>query len=255
MQIWYDPTESRHGSRLPANVINAGKSLKGLETETGADLLLSPLSSPSLGELNRPGREVLKVHCQAGMLVQRKSGMDFCSSVGKLMGIQWRMQRWGRAWLLVTGNIGCGKNGLAYMDGRRSHVSYQGLMGALDYWQLRGGGVTVLREDGLIGKWIGLMCDRVMKVHEEPRVEVEMLGQVVVKKRGSKEEFAATKTLSTFPGIGAKGAREIAKRYGSLGRGLVFLSGEEMMKGVGVKRKKDAREWLGLKEGEELVIE
>jgi len=156
MQLWYDPTEARQGSKLPSNVISAGISLPKLEAETGADFLISPLTGPPLGQLNKPGREILRVHCQAGILVQRKSGMDFMSSIGKLMRIQWRMQQWGRAWLLVTGNIGCGKNGLAYMDGRRSHVSYQQAMGALDYWQLRGGGVTVLRRDGLVEKvdWV-----------------------------------------------------------------------------------------------------
>jgi len=117
--IFYDPTEAREKTKLPANVIAAGVEMPGLEKFTGADLLLSPLSIP-IEALNVPGVEKLKVHCQAGMLIQRKSGMDFFSSIGRLMDIQWRMQQWGLGWLLVTGNIGCGKNGLAYMDGRRS---------------------------------------------------------------------------------------------------------------------------------------
>ncbi len=255
MLLWYDPTESRVGSRLPTNIVSVGVSLPRLEAETGADLLISPLTGPPLVELNRPGIEILKVHCQAGVLVQRKSGMDFVSSIGRLAGIQWRMQQWGLSWLLVTGNIGSGKNGLAYIDGRRSHVSYQGLIGALDYWQLRGGGVSILRSDGLSGKWFQLMCERVERVHEEPEIEIEMLKQVLVKKRGSAKENAATQTLSTFPGIGSGTARNIAVEYGSLAEGLVFLSGGEKMKGVGLVTKEKAREWLGLNKNERLEIE
>ena len=255
MLLWYDPTESRVGSRLPTNVINIGVSLPKLEAKTGADLLISPLHGPPLVELNRPGIEILKVHCQAGVLVQRKSGMDFVSSIGRLAGIQWRMQQWGLSWLLVTGNIGSGKNGLAYIDGHRSHVSYHGLVGALDYWQLRGGGVSILRSDALSGKWFQLMCERVERVHKEPEIEIEMLRQVLVKKRGSARENAATQTLSTFPGIGAGLARNIAVKYKSLAEGLVFLSGEEKMKGVGLTTKKKAQEWLGLDKNERLKIE
>lgn len=254
MLIWYDPTEAREGTRLPSNIITAGSCLAGLEAETGADLLLSPLSGPPLTELNRPGRLALQVHCQAGVLIQRKSGMDLVSSIKKLSSIQWRMQRWGLAWLLVTGNIGCGKDGLAYVDGRRSHVSYQGLIGAFDYWQLRGGGVSVLRSDSLSGKWFQLMCERVQKVHEEPQVEIEMLKQVIVPSQGSAQEKAAIQTLSTLPGIGEKGARSITTTYGSLSASLCALTGEEKIKGVGVKTRGEVRKWLGLKKGERLEV-
>ena len=254
MQLFYDPTEARDKTRLPANVISAGKSLPGLERETGADLLLSPLSGLPIKVLNVPGLEKLKVHCQAGVLIQRKSGMDFFSSIGHLMNIQWRMQQWGLGWLLITGNIGRGKNDLAYMDGRRTHVSYQQMIGALDYWQLRGGGITVLQEDALTAKWIALMCDRVEKVAYEPEIEVPPLRQKTVKKERNKAKNAAVQTLMCFPGIGEKWARIIADEKGTLAKSMEFLSGEDYFRGLGPKTRENARAWLGLKKGESLCL-
>jgi len=254
VQLFFDPTEAKSGTRLPANAIAVGKKLPGLERETGADLLLSPLSHLPIEALNVPGLEKLKVHCQAGVLIQRKSGMDFLSSISHLMNIQWRMQQWGLAWLLITGNIGRGKNDLAYMDGRRTHVSYQQLIGALDYWQLRGGGITILREDALTAKWVELMCQRVEKINDEPVIEVPMLKQRTVKKVRNKKENSAVQTLMCFPGIGEKMARTIAEERKTLAQSLVLLSGDDQIKGLGPKTRQSAREWLGLKEGERIVL-
>ena len=47
--IYFDPTESRRGTRLPDAVIAQGHDLPGLESVTGADILLS--TEPISGSL------------------------------------------------------------------------------------------------------------------------------------------------------------------------------------------------------------
>ena len=42
MTIYYDPTESRKGTRLPDSIIKSGRPLENLERLTGSDLLVTP---------------------------------------------------------------------------------------------------------------------------------------------------------------------------------------------------------------------
>jgi len=98
------------------------------------------------------------------------------------------------------------------------------------------------------------MIERVNKVHLEPEIQVEMLRQRTVKKKGNKKENAAVQTLMCFPGIGEKMARVLAKENKTLAESLVFLAGSLPLTGLGPKTRESAREWLGLKTGERIQL-
>src|SRR5512143_3765089 len=108
--LYYDPTEARDATRVPLQVIRSGLPLPGLETETGADFLLSPLSAPKMEAVrpeSRASLTALRKHCEAGLLIQRKSGLDLIGSLPALAAIQLRMAKYSRApWLLIIGTLG-----------------------------------------------------------------------------------------------------------------------------------------------------
>lgn len=86
--IFYDPTEGRDNTCLSQEIIKLGRPLEGLEAQTGADLLISPLDDILPSNVNRPpGSLLLRKHCEAGMLVQRKSGRDMLNSIPRLAEI------------------------------------------------------------------------------------------------------------------------------------------------------------------------
>lgn len=254
-RLWYDATESRAGSLLPANVISFGVRLVGLEELTGADFVLSPLAEPTVEKLDAEGQASLVTHCRAGLLVQRKSGLDLVSSLGRLAEIQCRMQQWGAAWLLVTGDIRA-RAGIAVVNGRRSVASYKQVIGALDSWTLRGGGVTHLCDDREIGAWIELMLTKLGEMSPEKEVVVGLAKQKLVKAHLATREQATVVTLSVFPGISEVTARRIARACGGrLGRALEWISCDgHGVNGVGVKTVSAARAWLGLEEGEGVIV-
>jgi len=172
--------------------------------------------------------------------------MDFISSVSRLSEIECRMLEWGLPWLLVTGNFGCDRKGTCYVDGRRARMSYQQMVSALDMWQLRGGGVTVLRSDGHISKWIELMTGRLGKVSLEPVKVAERVKQTLARASRDDPVEKAVHVLRGFDGIGDKMARDIVRECGTLGKSLVFLSGGEgKVKGVGKVTLDRARDTIG----------
>ena len=134
-----DHTEARHGTKLPANVIEHATVITGLEALTGADLILSPLDTPTLKALTKcpASVQMLKIHCQAGCLIQRKSGSDFIGSISKLAEIEYRMSQWGLPWLLVTGEFRCTPAQKVIVNGRKTGYSYWSVLGSLDSWILR----------------------------------------------------------------------------------------------------------------------
>jgi hypothetical protein len=254
MRLWYDATESRCGSRLPQNVIQFGTKLVGLEGLTGGDLLLSPLDEDIAEE---DWKAKLFKHCRAGVLVQRKSGMDLVSSLSRLSEIQCKMQAWGDSWLLVTGKIGS-KNGVAVVEGRRSVASYKQVIGAMDNWILRGGGVTCLESDDAIGGWVEVMLRKLVEMRGDP-VKTVLVGvnrQKLVQANLATHEMACVSTMSTFPGISYVMAQRIARETGGrLCGALEWISSNgKGVKGVGEKTVKTAREWMGLKDKEAMRI-
>jgi hypothetical protein len=263
-----ESSEAREGTRLPPAVVRAGEVVVGLETLTGADFVISPLSEPKLPSKLRdcaPHHHLLKKHTQAGILVQRKSGLDLINSLGDLASIENRMLDWcGKVgpWLLTTGMLAVNKNRLIldgqFVDGNHS---YKSVMAALDWWQLRGGGVITLTNDVYITTWVKHWhAEMLHKLGNNPE-------RVVL-------DFPATQTLTdeqhwwtalaSVPEIGPVRAKAVADwlppEWQSMAHALRCLVDMENVnlpgkpKGVGPKTIRAVRDWLGIEFDEEVII-
>jgi ERCC4-type nuclease len=252
MTIFIDPTESRDNTRLPQAIIESSQVLPGLESLTGADLLISPLSEPVIKSISDPmtlpQKLAMDKHIKSGLLVQRKSGRDLTGSIPKLDDILYRMQQWThRAWLLIIADIKCDHDSQCIIDGWESGYTWTAVDGALSWWQLRGGMLSILSKDILVAPWVNGWLERLK------RIETERFHQV----RHIQQNLLASDwkdTLMTFPGIGPEKALALADANGSLAWSLCYLSDEESpgilkIPGIGPETIRLARKRLGLNEG------
>lgn len=253
MPIYIDPSEARKGSRMPPAIIKIAEPISALEAVTGADMLISPLRRPKLEWITDalPHQLILRKHCQAGRLVQRKTGRDLANSVPRLSQIRDKMLRWTDSpELLFVGILKCDSNGMAIIDGQNSHFSYAAIQGALASWQRpkdgsRGGCVTFLSRDGLIAPWIDNQMTRLRLLREHPERATKQ--HVLTPLAGLDTARVSTvRTLMTCGEIGVDKATLIADHCGSLAWSLVYLSeGEKQsLKGIGPKTFLAARRWL-----------
>lgn len=246
MTIFIDPTEQRENTRLPQSVIDSAQALPGLETQTGADLLISTLRMPPLVCVDDSdfSQANLRKHCQFGMLVQRKSGRDFTSSITKLPDILHRMQQWTAIpWLIVIADMKVDKDGQCILDGQESGYTFQAVEGALSYWQLRGGYYSILSRDNLLPMWINSKLNELKRIQEDRTYYTfRPLQQAIVTVPRWYE------TLATFPNVGPDRARLIAETCGSLWSSIEYLSDELTsvhIDGIGKETFKQARKHLG----------
>ncbi len=254
--IFLDPTETRDNTRLPQSVIDAGQELPGLERLTGADFLISPLSEPSIKLISEPilmpQKLAIVKHINAGLLVQRKSGRDLTGSITKLDSILHRMLEWTRRpWLLVIADLNCDRDGQCIVDDHESGFSWNAVDGALCYWQLRGGMLTILKRDSLVAGWVNGWLARLEKLQTEKYHQVNRVQQILLSPDWKQ-------TLETFPGIGPDTARSLAESQSTLANCISYLSDEqsieyEKIPGIGLKRIQQARNWMGLKPNQILV--
>lgn len=254
--IYLDPTEARDNTRLPQSIIDAGVELPGLEHLTGADFLISPLQEPCVKSLPDPLSLPLKLaitkHINSGLLVQRKSGRDLTGSITKLDSILQRMLEWTRRpWLLVIADLNCDRDGQCIVDDHPSGFSWSAVEGALCYWQLRGGMLTILKRDSLVAGWVNGWLQRLEKLSSNKFHQVNRVNQVLLSPDWKQ-------TLETFPGIGPDTSKSLAESQGTLANCLMYLSDVhsieyEKVAGVGLKRIESARHWMGLKENQVLV--
>lgn len=261
MPVYLDATETRSRTRLPERVVKSGIVVAGLEQYTGADLLLSPLDTPLTTVDERLTSQVrLRRHSQSGVLVQRKSGRDFVNSLDKLAGIQCKMEAWGLAWLLVTGRFECDGHDKCKVNGRSTGYSYWATVGALDAWQLRGGGVTVLSSDGQVEKWLALLLQKVQECYQGEKALAIRPVKQMFHDAEEPEILQAMQTLSTLPGVGIVTALSIARATGGLRASLELLSEPRVWTradkpaGVGQKLIGSYRAVMGLGEGESMGL-
>ena len=274
--LYYDPTESRSGTRLPDTVIRSGVALPGLEKATGADFIISPLSEPKLTEItaSRPSQIGLRKHTEAGLLVQRKSGLDLISSIPDLSNILAKMLDWTMyPWLLVAGEYKINKQGKVIAGERETEWGYNSLLGALEDWQLRGGYYTILCKDSLIGPWVARWHDKVdvFKDQSDKIILPRKPTQTITVSNSNGDDMPWRATLASFPGIGIETATAVANYCGTLADSLVFLSDQNNIrlkevvsedgknaypKNVGQAKLVDARQWLGLEvvDGQQEVL-
>lgn len=258
--FYIDTTESRITSRLPKGVIQAAEIVAGLEEFTGADMLLSLLSSPPLPikiTSILPHQSALKAHCQAGLLIQRKTGLDFIHSIPDLKMSLYKMQEYTpRPYLLVVGRLSHTREGVALMDGKPSvqSTSYMEVILALEKWQQRGGFVTFLAGDNWIAPWINLWLERLLTMPQS-----KVARPVYQRLIGPLEKDLHRETLMTLPGIREVLAQRIVDYAGDLRRCLEVVTSYWTLelphrpKGLGRKKIQEIKRYCGLEDGEMLT--
>ena len=279
MSVYADQSELRQRTRLPPAVAAQCTELPGLEAVTGADLLiavdkvppdvrcLKGLSTVDLGE--SPGETVQKcglslpealiAHafrkaCSNGLLVQRKTGRDLASSVPNFSAILARMLAWTeRPWLLFVGDLKESK-GEIIIDGKHTNFSYNAVQGALEAWQDRGGRITFLSQDSLVGPWISRQIDKLRMRPKEKILSPRKIAQPIISTEGDNKPWRST--LMSLPKCGLELANRIAENNTTLSSCLEWITCPDWLekvstsrpKGVGVPTVRKWRQWLGLNE-------
>ena len=261
MSIFIAPSEGRKGTRLPRQVIDSSVLCPGLEGATGADMLLSPLTTPKLEWVTEalPHQLALKRHCEVGELVQRKTGRDLASSVPNLNYILDRMlKHCDRAWLLFIGELRCDRHGSAVIDGQDTNMSCSAIEAAITSWQDHGGYYMHLSRDGRIVPWLNM---RLAKLREtlENGGEKMLLPRVPPRPLISSDdsyEVMAVATLAACPDIGPKKGMQLIEHCGSIAWAMKCLSemkpGE--LNGFGPKTIEAAQYWM-FRDDEDLMID
>lgn len=270
MAIYYDVSEGREGTRLDQNIVDVGKPLQNLEMITGADLLVTPfeknISLPTpianlitekrirIVELilkdNTPA-EIAKdtgismpaaiqavnlwTASQMGILVQRKSGQDFTSSIPKLHEIESRMLLWTPdPWLLIAANIGSDRNGKAVVDGKAVTFTYRQVVSAKTAWMFYGGNVLEVSRDNLSPLFFEYTERKLDAIVKNPTKLVARRTWARQHLVGSNDKrWRWMNILMGFDGIGALRAKRIADYCGSLVKSLVFLSDTNAVEALG----------------------
>lgn len=256
MYIFIDPSEARKGTRLDPRVVKSATILNGLEHWTQADLLISPLSKPKLTSITDSKRSQLSLlkHCQAGILIQRKSGRDLVSSISKLPFTLDRMKAWcPRPFLVATGSFSPTAKGKVRCDGRVTKWDYNSLMGALESWQVSGGYVRLLWKDSNIVNWIGRMKKMLAAIASNDPIVVSRPMRRTIS-YNSDEKYK--ELLMRLPGIGKVRADLVGDHCGSLAWSLVFLTDENSKGqcGCGLTTIKGICQYMGLKNGQRMEV-
>jgi ERCC4-type nuclease len=241
-----DPSELRFGSRLPDALRHAAKSCPNLEEQTGADLLLSPLRLP-FGT-----NELLKRHVEAGLLIQRKTGLDLSSSItdGRLFHSLYKMLQWTeRPWLVVVGHLE-NRGSSGFIDGRET-LSYSAIQGALDYYQIRGGYLSLLHDDEAFVEWVNHCPAKLKAVADNPE---KVLYRKPLQTLAEDQKLGM---LLALPGLGPERARALYEAArGSLARALIILTADSGMeiRGIGEGTRQAVRKWLSIGGWEQLAL-
>ena len=258
MPIFIAPSEARKGTRLPQLVIESSTLCPGLEEATGADVLISPLTTPKLEWVTSalPHQLALRRHCEAGELIQRKTGRDLASSVPDLNYILDKMLRHcKRAWLLFVGDFKCDSKGMAVIDGQDTNVRCSAVEGAITSWQDHGGYYMHLSRDARIVPWLNMRLDKLrgMLDRKEKMLLPRAPSRPLISNHNSYEAMAVS-AFASCPGIGPQKGLQLIEHCGSVAWAMKFLSEMEPgdLPGFGVKTIEAAREWMF--RGEDMVI-
>ena len=261
-----DPTEASSTSKLDANAIAEALICKNLEAETGADMLITPLTSPIPDAANVVGKLLLKKHLAAGAWLVQRKGTDILNFITDHNQILAKMLNWtAMPWLLTIGKYD-EKDGKLTINGRQAGGEkgwgYGSYLGALTAWQKRGGYVANITRDDLFITWyksaLHEMQDNATKLIATRKPSQQLL---MASGEGSDAytRDAAITALCTINGISLQKASAIVAYCGSLANCLVFLSDPDHLKmkgtddrypkGIGNTLFANAAYWLGLEAG------
>jgi len=226
MRLFVDPTELAPQSRLEKAVAGVAIPLPGLETRTGADLLLTLSKAPLTAD---SPDALLRIHCNAGILVQLKRRGDLMTAITTEQRLFYEVQKmaeWSsRSWLVVTGMLfehqgkaiigevkgtaslhAASETVVAQVAGRPG-LAFNAVDGAVDAWRYYGGYAKFL-PDGHLMSWLKRQAQLVQAI---------MAGEVTeLKPRGPQRELKAPTTASwisaLFQGVGIKTAHAILSK-------------------------------------------
>lgn len=264
--ILFDPTERPH---LPHTFTLAVSThcdldeivfLPGLESATGADMVLSVWDAPGTTKTLR------WEHVKRGVGIQLKRGTDLVSSVydGRLINQLTRMlEWWDELWLVHFCNVTLGTNyskGNALFDEAPfTHsdrpFTYRAYLSTVRSWQRAGGYFIAIDPQYPFDRWVGEELERMRDDKDERLVRRKQVHLIPLSK--------GEETLATFPKIGSTKAHAIwaaLKEAGarqSLIQALVWLTDgycEQYVDGIGSKITQLARHHLGLQARERLEI-
>lgn len=265
LMIVFDATEAKSNTRVPQAVLDSSQIIDGLEALTGADVLISPLSSPKLPDKLTgaiPHRKMLEVHTKAGMLAQRKDGRDLLSSISDLDEILARMLEWtGKVApvLLPIGLYTRNKNGKVKVGPKSTRWNYSSLLGAMTSWQSRGGRIDWLSDVGALPSWLKMWHD----VHLPGLASGT---HMVVRRTTAQKLITYDKwwtPLVTLRNIGPEKAKVLAEwlpeHRRTLAHAIVYLCDErnqglDKPPGFGPKTFDAARELFGLEDNQVLRL-
>lgn len=164
-----DPTNRNH---LPADIIPLCEFVNGLESLSGADILITASKVPAT-------ETTLRVHCNKGISVQIKHVGDLVSSLqsndGRLFRQLVRLKtECAYPMLLIIGDLKAKRiidehgeiKNVAVVDGRESGINYFAVIGAIEAWQRRGGFVSWISRDTLMLDWCILQLNNLKKRDE-----------------------------------------------------------------------------------------
>lgn len=248
--ILFDHSESRQRTRLPQNVIDAGHTLVGLEAETGADILLSPLDLP-IRELDgsEPSLLILSKHIKAGLLIQRKTGRDAVNSIPDYPSILQRMlEHTAYPWLVTVGMYASNRLGNVVVDGRDTLWSWNAYVGAIEAWQLRGGFYTNLSRDGQMLSWIQCWQERLKSELWKGCSEYKLVERIPKQVIGAPSWVGTVMALGI--GFGYDKVKFLEDNFTCLGDFLTFFSDERnlkklKMKGIGESHFRKVKKLVG----------
>jgi len=264
--ILLDPTEARDNTRLPSAVIRSSIECAGLEHATGADFIISPLSKPKLTQVTAAAvhQVQLATHCKAGILVQRKDGRDFLSSIPDLASIQERMTCWsGKVGpiMLIIGHFERDKNNRVRLDGKLTRNSWSAYSASKLTWQARGGLLAELSNAQEITAWVNWLHGGFLsKIAEDKLVIDHPPVQALIR-----PDNPWWSPLIVFPHIGERKAKSLAswldKPRRTLGHALAYLSDmsnlhlDNRPADFGPSTFDDFRTAMGLRADERIAVE
>lgn len=252
--LYFDPSEARDNSKLSLRVIKAGQPLIGLETSTGADLLITTF--PRLGHTvaQPPGSLLLKQAVKGGFLIQRKSDHDLTHSIKEpgLSHILARMcQHEGAwSWLMCVGEYRKTGNNKLSINGFETGFHYNTYRGNLNSWQIGGGQIQVCDTEEDAADWLLWWNENISKIDFDKEVRPRHdRSHLKIDPRPWRS------VLEEFPGIGPAHSAAIADYCSTGADSLCWITDLQSygLYGMGVGTKEKCRDFLGLKENEILV--
>lgn len=252
--IIVDSSELRKGTTMPD--LDGAVISDDLESRTGADFLVSPLTMPITTDT------LLRKHLKNGaILIQRKHGRDLASSIGaRLNASLAKMLTWGairpQCVLMFIGVITCNRNNNAVIDGQQTGKSYWSILGATQKWVDRGGSFVSLSRAGLIETWCKMRIRHLTEYKKKHTKEIWPLAPEVEAYdkflQVLQPVYDGRVLLASIPGVGPKAANLLYESFnGDIGSALCWLTyphvkGKTKIKGIGPATVKKARKYLAL---------